>query len=60
MNTLSNTPVADRRMDVELTAEEISQLHLLAIRERARTGDKDQKIVNLARKFTEYRRQVVS
>lgn len=56
----SDAKVTDRRMDVELTAEEIQHIYLLAIRERSRTHDQDPKSVNLARKFAEYRRQTLS
>jgi hypothetical protein len=52
--------VLQRRIDVELTAEEIQHIFLLAIRERSRTHDQDPKAVNLARKFAEYRRQALS
>jgi hypothetical protein len=58
--TQRDETMTQRRMDVELTAEEIQQIFLLAIRERSRTHDQDPKAVNLARKFAEYRRQALS
>lgn len=52
--------VTERRMDVEFTLDEINRMHVLAIRERARTNDQDPETVNLARKLLEYRRRAES
>lgn len=59
----TNTPVADvtqRRMDVEFTVGEIQRMHVLAIRERAKTNDQDPELVNLARKLLEYRKRAAA
>lgn len=47
----------ERKMDCELTVDEINRLHVLAIRERARTNDRDLDTVNLARKMLEFKRR---
>lgn len=52
--------VTERRMDVEFTVGEIQKLHVLAIRERSKTNDQDQEVVNLARKLLEYRRRAAA
>jgi hypothetical protein len=46
-----------KRMDCELTVDEIDRLYLLAIRDRARTNDQDPAAVNLARKLAEFRKR---
>lgn len=58
--TTQDVKVTERRMDVEFTVGEIQKLHVLAIRERAKTNDQDQELVNLARKLLEYRKRAAA
>lgn len=58
--TAQTANATERRMDVEFTVGEIQKMYVLAIRERARTNDKDLEVVNLARKLVEFRRRAAS